>query len=254
MGITAITGSASGIGAAVRKRFEDDGDRVIGVDLYDAEVETDLSTPKGRQQAISAVREAAGGALDRLVVCAGLGAHVDDFALIASVNYFGAVDVMDGLLGELAGRPAAAAVVVCSNSAQFAPLDEHPYVLALLDHDEAKARELVAQENGFVAYGGSKHALCRAVRRRAKPWGEAGVHLNGVCPGATDTPLLRGAIEHPVWGPGVASLDIPLGRRAEPWEIASVIAFLLGPDAGYVHGSVVYVDGGNDAAIRPDRF
>jgi NAD(P)-dependent dehydrogenase (short-subunit alcohol dehydrogenase family) len=254
VGITAITGSASGIGAAVRKHLEADGDRVIGVDLYDAEIEIDLSTPKGREHAISAVRESAGGALDRLVVCAGIGAHVEDLALIASVNYFGAVEVMDGLLGDLEGRPEAAAVVVGSNSAQFAPFDEHPYVLALLDHDEAKAREIVAKENGFVAYSGSKHALCRAVRRRTKPWGEAGVRLNAVCPGATETPLLQGSIEHPVWGPGVAGLDIPLGRRADPSEIATVVAFLLGSGASYVHGSTVYIDGGNDAAIRPDRF
>jgi NAD(P)-dependent dehydrogenase (short-subunit alcohol dehydrogenase family) len=254
VGTTAVTGSASGIGAAVRRQLEADGDRVIGVDLRDAEIETDLSTPAGRQRAIEEIREAAGGALDRLVVCAGLGVHVEDLASIASVNYFGAVDVMDGLLAELEGRPAAAAVVVCSNSAQFAPLDEHPYVLALLDHDEAKAREIVAQENGFVAYAGSKHALCRAVRRRAGSWGAAGVRMNGVCPGATETPLLRGSAEHPVWGPSVAGLDIPLGRRAEPSEIATVIAFLLGPDAGYMHGSIVYADGGNDAAMRPDRF
>jgi NAD(P)-dependent dehydrogenase (short-subunit alcohol dehydrogenase family) len=254
VGTTAVTGSASGIGAAVRKQLEADGDRVIGVDLRDAEVETDLSTPEGRRRAITAIREAAGGALDRLVVCAGLGTHVEDLASIASVNYFGSVDVMDGLLAELEGRPAAAVVAVCSNSAQFAPFDEHPYVLALLDHDEAKAHAIIAQENGFVAYAGSKHALCRAVRRRAKSWGAAGVRLTGVCPGATETPLLRGSAEHPVWGPGVAGLDIPLGRRAEPSEIAAVIDFLLGPDAGYVHGSVVYVDGGNDAVMRPDRF
>jgi NAD(P)-dependent dehydrogenase (short-subunit alcohol dehydrogenase family) len=92
------------------------------------------------------------------------------------------------------------------------------------------------------------------VRRRAKPWGDAGVRLNAVCPGATETPLLQGSIEHPVWGPGVASLDIPLGRRADPSEIATVVAFLLGPGASYVHGSMVYIDGGNDAAMRPDRF
>jgi NAD(P)-dependent dehydrogenase (short-subunit alcohol dehydrogenase family) len=254
VGTTAITGSASGIGAAVRKRLESDGDRVIGVDLRDADVETDLGTPAGRERAVAAVRDAAGGALDRLVLCAGLGAHVEDLALIASVNYFGAVDVMDGLLPELAGRPDAAAVAVCSNSAQIAPVDEHPYVLALLDGDEAKARELVAKENGFVAYAGSKHALCRAVRRRARAWGEAGVRVNGICPGTTETPLLQGSIDHPVWGPAVASLDIPLGRHADPSEMAAVIAFLLGPEAGYVHGSLLYADGGNDATMRPDRF
>jgi NAD(P)-dependent dehydrogenase (short-subunit alcohol dehydrogenase family) len=254
MGLAVVTGSASGIGAAVRERLERDGDRVIGVDLRDAEVVADLSTPQGRQTAVSEARERAGGGVDRLVLCAGLGAHLDDLPLVASVNYFGAVDIMDGLRDSLAGRAGAAAVAVCSNSAQFAPVSEHPYVLALLDHDEAKAHQLIAGENGFLAYAGSKHALCRAVRRRAAGWGAAGIRLNGIAPGPTRTPMLTGAAEHPVFGQGVESLEIPLGRWAEPAEIAAAIAFLLGPEASYLHGSIVYADGGNDAAIRPDAF
>jgi NAD(P)-dependent dehydrogenase (short-subunit alcohol dehydrogenase family) len=254
MGIAAVTGSASGIGAAIRERLENDGDRVIGVDLRDAEVEVDLSTPEGRRRAVDGVLKASGGALDRLVLCAGLGADLEDFAKIASVNFFGSVDVMDGLRSALEGRPGAAAVVVCSNSARFGPFDDHPFVLALLDHDEARARELVAKENGFLAYGGSKHALCRALRRRAKAWGAAGVRLNGIAPGTTETPLLRASIEHPVYGEAVEALDIPLGRWARAEEMAVLTAFLLSPAAGYVHGSIVYADGGNDAAMQPDRF
>ncbi len=250
----AITGAASGIGAAVRKRLEDGGDTVVGVDIRGAEIDADLSGPEGRRQAVGAIREWADGELDRLVLCAGLGAHIDDFAAIASVNYFGAVEVMDGLRDDLAGRPGAAVVAVCSNSAQFMPIDDHPFVLAMLDGDEARAREIIAKENGFLAYGGSKHALCRAVRRRASEYGEAGVRLNGICPGATQTPLLQGAIDHPAFGPGVASLDIPLGRHAEPEDIAVVIDFLLGPGACFVHGSILYADGGTDATTRPDRF
>ena len=254
MGVAVVTGSASGIGAAVRERLERDGDRVVGVDLRDAEVVADLSKPEGRERAVVEARERAGGGIDRLVLCAGLGSHLEDFPLVASVNYFGAVDVMDGLRDSLAGRSGAAAVAVCSNSAQFAPVAEHPYVLALLDHDEARARELIAGENGFLAYAGSKHALCRAVRRRASEWGAAGIRLNGIAPGPTRTPLLAGAAEHPVFGKGVEALELPLGRWAEPAEIAAAIAFLLGPEASYLHGSIVYADGGNDAAIRPDAF
>jgi len=254
MGIAAVSGSASGIGAAVRARLEKQGDRVIGVDLRDAEVKADLSTPAGRRQAIRGVLEASGGALDRLVLAAGLGAHVDDLKQVASVNYFGAVELLDGLRGALDGRADAAVVVVCSNSAQMAPFDEHPLVLALLEGDEAKAHEIVAKENGFIAYGGSKHALSRAVRRRASEFGRAGVRLNGIAPGPTRTPLMEGAVAHPVFGKGVKALQVPLGRWAEPEEIAAVIGFLLGPDASYVHGSIFYADGGNDAEIRPDRF
>ncbi|MFQ5415499.1 MAG: SDR family oxidoreductase [Myxococcota bacterium] len=254
MGVAVVTGSASGIGAAIRTRLEANGGRVVGVDLRDAEVVADLGTPPGRRRAIEGVLSAVDGGIDRLVLCAGLGAHLDDLAAIASVNYFGAVDLMDGLLESMRGRPDAAAVAVCSNSAQFGAFDEHPFVLALLAHDEARAREIVSKENGFLAYAGSKHALGRAVRRRASRWGEAGVRLNGICPGATQTPLLQGSIDHPVFGKGVDALEIPLGRRAVPEEMATVVEFLLGPDASYVHGSLLYADGGNDATVRPDRF
>ncbi|NNL67942.1 MAG: SDR family oxidoreductase [Myxococcales bacterium] len=256
MGTAVVSGSASGIGAAVRRRLERDGDRVVGVDLHDAEVEADLSTPAGRAAAIAGVKAACPDGIDRLVLCAGLGAHVDDVPKIASVNYFGAVELLDAFREAMAGRPDAAAVVVCSNSAQLGPFEEHPFVLALLDHDETRAHALLEGDagGGYIAYGGSKHALSRAVRRRAAEWGKAGVRLNGIAPGPTDTPLMEGAVAHPIWGKGVEALEIPLGRWAAPDEMAGIIAFLLGPDAGYVHGSIWFADGGNDAAIRPDRF
>jgi NAD(P)-dependent dehydrogenase (short-subunit alcohol dehydrogenase family) len=203
---------------------------------------------------VQGVLERAGGALDRLVLCAGLGGHLPDILPVARVNYFGAVDVLDGLRKALEDAPQPAAVAICSNSAQFGPFEEHPFVQALLDHDEERAISLLGPDDGFLAYGGSKHALCRALRRRAAEWGAAGVRLNGVAPGATETPLLQGSIDHPTMGEGVKQLPIPLGRFATPPEIAAMVAFLLGPEASFVHGSIVYVDGGSDAVIRPDRF
>jgi NAD(P)-dependent dehydrogenase (short-subunit alcohol dehydrogenase family) len=49
-------------------------------------------------------------------------------------------------------------------------------------------------------------------------------------------------------------LPIPLGRRGTAAEMAGVITFMLSEDASYVHGMMMWVDGGTDAAIRPDRF
>jgi NAD(P)-dependent dehydrogenase (short-subunit alcohol dehydrogenase family) len=251
----AVTGAASGIGAAIRARLEAAGGRVIGVDVRDADVIADLGTPDGRARAVAAVREACGGRLDRLVACAGLGAHVRPPSRIASVNYFGAVDVLDGLLDALAAGDAPAALAVSSNSAQLAPLDEHPYVLALLAHDEERARSLIdAQDSPIVAYMGSKHALARAVRRRAVAWGGRGVRLCAIAPGPTDTPLYQADKEDAVTGAAIRRIQVPLGRVAQPAEVAELASFLLSPAAGYVHGAVVYVDAGLDAVARPDRF
>lgn len=250
-----VSGSASGIGAAVRARLEADGARVVGVDIRDAEVIADLAGEAGRREAIAQVLEACSGTLDRLVLCAGLGAHVEPIASIAIVNYFGTVDLLDGLLPALETGAQPAAVAVCSNSAQMAPLDDHPLVGALLDHDEAAV--LAALENGgdgFTAYAGSKMALGRAVRRRARAWGDAGVRLNAIAPGPVETPLLQRGREHALYGEAIKSLSPPLGRLATPEEIADFIWLMLGRHSAYMHGSVVYVDGGHDAELRPEKF
>jgi NAD(P)-dependent dehydrogenase (short-subunit alcohol dehydrogenase family) len=255
MGTAVVSGTASGLGAAIRARLECNGDRVVGIDLHDAEIEADLSAPEGRRRAVERSLEASDGRVDRVVACAGLGSHIEDLGLIARVNYFGAIALLDGLLGALRSGEGPAALALCSNSAQMAPLADTPYVRALLAGNESEAvRSLEKDGNGFVAYAGSKMALGMAVRRRAGAWGRAGVRLNAIAPGPTKTPMLEATFAHPVYGKGAESLDIPLERYAEPEEIAAVACFLLGPEASYVHGSIWYVDGGNDAVIRPDRF
>ncbi|HTF33509.1 MAG TPA: SDR family oxidoreductase [Myxococcota bacterium] len=252
--VCAVTGSASGIGAAIRKRLEAEGTRIIGVDVRDAEVLADLASHEGRARAVSEVLERCGGCLDQLVVCAGIGAHSRPPSRVAAVNYFGAVDLLDGLFPALRQAATPAAIAMCSNSAQMAPLDEHPYVLALLAHDEAGAARTIDAESSILAYLGSKHALARAVRRRASSWGRAGVRLNAIAPGPVRTPLLEGDLDDPVTGAAIRKLSIPLGRMGEPDEVAELAAFLLGPKASWIHGGVYYIDGGNDAEIRPDRF
>lgn len=248
-----ITGAASGIGACVKSRLEAEGFNVIGIDLKDATVCADLSTPDGRQTAIDETLEQSNGKIDRLVLAAGLGGHVENGALVAKVNYFGAVALLDGFKDALEtaqGR----CVLICSNTAQMFIDPENPIVLALLEGDENKAMEIIGDADGTKTYGTSKHAVTRAMRRRATAWGEAGITLNAIAPGQTETPMFKGAAAHPTIGKSVDMIPIPKKRLARPDEMAGVIQFLLSDAADYMQGSVVYVDGGTDAQLRPDGF
>lgn len=174
-------------------------------------------------------------------------------ALVAKVNYFGAVTLLDGFKDALI-KTNGRCVVICSNSAQMHIQSDNPIVVSLLEGDEDAAMKVIGTQDGTKTYGTSKHALTRAVRRRAAEWGQAGITLNAIAPGQTETPMFKGAAEHPVIGKSVTKIPIPKKRLASPDEIAGVIQFMLSDAASYMQGSVVYVDGGTDAQLRPDGF
>jgi NAD(P)-dependent dehydrogenase (short-subunit alcohol dehydrogenase family) len=251
MGTIVITGSAGGIGLATRARLEAVGHRVIGVDVRDAEVIADLSTAAGRNAMVQGVTVASDGVLDGLV--AGAGISSEDSPLVISINYFGAIATLDGLRPLLAKGTNASAVAVSSNSTT-ATLDGvvNDAVDACLDGDEERARSLVG--HGFFGYPTSKLALARWVRRQAptEAWIGAGIRLNAIAPGPIATPMTE-PIRDFVLAMG-DTYPVPIKRLGTADEVAAVLAFLLSPDAGYVVGSVVFVDGGGDAAARADDW
>ncbi|WP_460429183.1 SDR family oxidoreductase [Amycolatopsis endophytica] len=240
----AVTGSASGIGAAVASSLRAIGHEVIGVDLRDAEVCADLSAVDGRKAAVSGVLERS-GELDGLVVCAGVGPHVPDPMMIVEVNYRGAIAVLDGLFPALRG----AAVAVSSSASTMTKWAENP----ISRGEEAAALAEAGQYAGHLAYSWSKNALTVAVRQRVSQWGAAGVRLNTVAPGAVDTPLLQAGLGSR-FGDAIRNYRAPISRHGRPDEIASLIRYLLGPDAGYIHGAQFLIDGGSDALLRPTEF
>jgi len=246
MGTIAITGSAGGIGSALRRRLEDDGQRVIGVDVRDAEVIADLATPEGRAAMIDGVSEQSGGRLDGVVAAAGVTHH--DGGLVTSINYFGAVATLSGLRPLLSANAGASAVAVSSNSSTTQPGLSLEHVGACLDGDEAAARAVAG--HGIAAYGASKLALARWVRQQAitADWAGAGLRLNAVAPGLIATPMTADT-EELILGLGEV-YPIPFGRAGRPEEVAGLIAYLLSADAAFFCGTVITMDGGTDAALR----
>lgn len=255
MGTIVVTGSTSGIGAATAERLRRDGHRIVGVDLRDADVTADLATDAGRDEAVARVRAASDGAITGLVACAGLGPHVPDWAAIVSVNYFGAVALLAGLRDALVAGAPAAAVAVSSNSSML-PGADGDLVAACLAGDEDRARALAPTLDGHRCYAGSKLALARWVRRNAPTdgWAGANVRLNAVAPGAVRTPLLDAGLRDAIYGDAIRGFPIPLGGFGTPGQIADAIVFLLSDAASFCCGSVLYVDGGSDALLRPDQY
>ena len=250
MGTIVLTGSAGGIGIATRERLEKDGHRVIGVDVRDAEVKADLSTPDGRLAMIEGVTSAAdNGAIDGLIA----GAGVMDEQLAVPVNYFGAVATLEGLRPLLARGTDPAAVAISSNSTVVTPGLPAAAVEACLAGDEERAKALAPSGYG-AAYAVSKLALARWVRRNAiaDEWIGAGIRLNAIAPGVIETPMTKESLDFIFSIPDI--FPIPIKRPGRPEEIANTIAFLTSPDSSLFCGAVLFVDGGTDAAVRTDDW
>jgi NAD(P)-dependent dehydrogenase (short-subunit alcohol dehydrogenase family) len=254
MSMYAMTGGATGIGAALKEKLRARGDRVVVVDIKEADVVADLSTPDGRRRAVAGITELAPDGLDGFVACAGLGPHVRPPSLIDKVNFFGAVATIEGV-ADLVTKRRGSIVAVSSNSAPLPGLDP-AHVEALLAGDEDGACKRVDALDGHNAYAGSKRALARWVRRNAPAYMKRGARLNAIAPGMTTTPLTDKVFEDEVFGKPMRDFEasLPYGTMATPDMIADAMLFLLDPPSRFVVGSVVFVDGGHDALLRPDEF
>ena len=162
--------------------------------------------------------------------------------------------MLDGLLDALERGSAPAAVAISSVGGAFEMLAIPEFIEACHADDEASAIALIGEHDGNTSYVNAKRALGLAVRQPAVAWGAKGVRLNVVAPGKMETPMLDGLLAREDHAPAIHALPVPLGRSAPATEIAGAVVFLLGPDASYVHGQILFVDGGSEANVRPEIF
>lgn len=249
-----VTGSASGIGKATKELLEKQGDRVIGVDIHDADVVADLTSAEGRTGMVDQVRALADGTIDAVIANAGL---ANSGAPDIAVNYFGAVATLDGLRPLLAGSAAPRAVATAS-MASLLPADDQLVELCLAGDEAgamARAEALVGTEDAGKIYASSKVALCRWLRRHAPTpeWAGAGIPLNAIAPGVVETPMVADMIATPEQREGLAGMvPMPLNGFMGPEATASLLVWLVGVENTHLCGQVIFIDGGSDVVIRGD--
>ncbi|MFD4582288.1 2,3-dihydro-2,3-dihydroxybenzoate dehydrogenase [Streptomyces sp. NPDC058434] len=253
--IALVTGAAGGIGEAVVRTLAERGALVAALDRDPARladsvgrltarglrvtaVPADVTSSADVDRAVAAVEDTL-GPVDHLVNAAGvlrLGEARKltdrDWGDTFAVNATGVFHVSRAVADRMVARGRGAVVTVASNAAGTA-------------------------RSEMAAYAASKAAATAFTKCLGLELAPHGIRCNVVAPGSTDTPMLRGmhaggtAVRDSVAGtPSAYKVGIPLGKVAEPGDIAEAVAFLLSDEAGHITLHSLTVDGGATLGVQ----
>ncbi|MBD5479563.1 MAG: SDR family oxidoreductase [Lachnospiraceae bacterium] len=260
MGVYAITGGSSGIGAKTVELLKKEGHEVINIDLKDGDICVNLASPEGRQQAIDALHEMHPEGLDGMICNAGVSGACGNLKLIISLNYFGTVALARGVYDLLEKKHGNCVVTSSNTISQGAGRMD---VADLLNNigDEQRILNLVDSWDGSnlsignSIYVATKYALARWVRRHSASFAANGVRINAVAPGNVNTAMTATMSTNAKMALNALPIPTKYGQETlmDPEEIASVIVFLASPASCGVNGNIMFVDGGTDALLNTEK-
>lgn len=242
--VALITGAASGMGAATAREFAAAGGHVVIVDL-NAGLARNVAAEIGVQEPIIGdVSDSAfcrravemtlkrHGRLDILVNCAGIifradaqGTSDENWRRVMAVNVDGVFFMSREAIGQM--KKQGSGVIINFGSIWGG-----------------------VGAAGVAAYCASKGAVHNLTRAMALEHARDGIRINAVCPGEVNTPMLASGRPFPPTAEDLKKLGetmVPMGRLADPVEIARVVLFLASDAASYMTGSLVTVDAGYTA-------
>ncbi len=227
--IVLITGGSRGIGLACAQRFAELGDRVA-ITYHSSPppdgffgVRCDISSAEEVENAFAAVEAHFGGTVEVLVANAGI--TNDTLLLRMSEDAFTSV-IDTNLTGAFRVARRAAASMLRARSGRLIFMSS---VVGMLG------------SGGQSNYAAAKAGLIGFARSLARELGSRGITANVVAPGPVATDMTAALGEERL---AKLAEAVPLGRIAEPVEVAAVVAFLASAEAAYITGAVIPVDGG----------
>jgi len=242
----ALTGAATGIGAATAAKFKAQGHHVTAFDIaepaahIDRWIPIDLGDPSSIAQAVAQ----ADGPYDALINNAGLPPREGLQEKVLQVNYFGLTRFLNAMLDHLADG---AAIVNTASKAGAKWRENLAQVKALRALDVADLPAFIASENiDYVrAYDLSKEALIVDTIAQTEAMIARGLRMNTVSPAAVTTDILKDFAA--AFGDRMVKNVARVGRPGQAQEVAEVIAFLAAPESGWIKGQDIVIDGGMTA-------
>jgi NAD(P)-dependent dehydrogenase (short-subunit alcohol dehydrogenase family) len=239
--VSVVTGAGSGIGRAVAHRLAARGDRVVCADLDRSAADATVKSLENPDHGVAvAVDVAVAGDNDRMVALA--------------VERFSGVDVFVACAGIELGGPAHelgedafARTLAVNLTGVF--LGARAAARVMLDQGAGGRMVLIGSINsamalpGQAAYCASKGGVLMLGKALAVDWAPHGIGVNVVGPGVVDTPMSGRSLADPERRAMLMGRT-PLGRPAQPEEIAELVEFLASPRASYLTGAYVAADGG----------
>ncbi|WP_449280923.1 SDR family NAD(P)-dependent oxidoreductase [Leucobacter sp.] len=256
--VVVITGGGTGIGAAIAERYASEGANVVVVGRRPGPIEEVAARIGGT----AVVADASDGASSRAAVAQVIEKFGRLDVLVANAGGHGFSPV-----GETSDDDWESSITVNLSTAFVMAREALPALLASAERHGGAQIVVVSSLAGLFAgpsvagYTVGKHALIGLTRSLARDYSRRGVRVNAVCPGWVRTPMADAEMdEFAEHAPEIAdreagyaavTRDVPLGRPAEPAEIASIVRFLGSPQSSYMTGAVLVADGGAHVVDLP---